>query len=271
MPKLLDVDDLLETPDDPRFIPGVFNYCHRRCERCGFTERCRLFANEQLEAQKCPDDHWTTRVRRSLQRTIALLERWCEREGVSFEELQADGAAEEAAELRALQDARHDPLLKLAEQYTGAALTLADRLHQTAPLDSWSSEAREALDTIVAYALRVSSKTHRALTGRIRRLEPEDADPLQTDWNGSAKVARLDIAESRTAWQTLLHAGRAPSSSPVRKMIDLLDRIDTGIATRFPRAMEFIRPGFDEPQVAAGAVSTKAPFELRRTVDGRAL
>jgi hypothetical protein len=28
------------------FIPGVYNYCDRWCERCPFTGRCRVFADE---------------------------------------------------------------------------------------------------------------------------------------------------------------------------------------------------------------------------------
>src|SRR5687768_2257063 len=32
--------------DEERFIPGIYNYCDRWCERCGFTSRCRVFADE---------------------------------------------------------------------------------------------------------------------------------------------------------------------------------------------------------------------------------
>jgi hypothetical protein len=36
--------------EDPKHIPGIYNYCDRRCERCPFTSR-RLNC-----AQKCPID-----------------------------------------------------------------------------------------------------------------------------------------------------------------------------------------------------------------------
>jgi hypothetical protein len=44
-----------------------------------------------------------------------------------------------------------------------------------------------------------------------------------------------------------MQAGGAASDSPLTEIVTLLDRIDRGIAERFPRAMEFLRPGFDEP------------------------
>jgi hypothetical protein len=270
--KAIDIEDLLETPDNPQFIPGVFNYCQRQCERCPFTERRRLYADERLDVDQHPDDDWITRMHRSFQRTMDMLKAWCEREGVDFEALQKSARSEaEPAESRLIEEARQDPLLKLAEQYTHASFTLTKRLYQSAQENSWPQDAREALDTIAWFAMRVSSKIHRALTGIIRRLEEDGDDPLQTDWNGSAKVARLDIAESRAAWETLLKAGRATSDSPMRQLIELLDRIDSGVAERFPHAMEFVRPGFDEPDVAAGAVSTKASFESRTSVENRAL
>jgi hypothetical protein len=30
-----------------KFIPGIYNYCDRWCERRPFTSRCRTFAMEQ--------------------------------------------------------------------------------------------------------------------------------------------------------------------------------------------------------------------------------
>ena len=35
-----------EERDEHGFIPGVFNYCDRWCERCPFSSRCRVYAIE---------------------------------------------------------------------------------------------------------------------------------------------------------------------------------------------------------------------------------
>lgn len=39
--------DILEMAGDPRFISGIYNYCDRWCERCQFTSRCLVYAQEQ--------------------------------------------------------------------------------------------------------------------------------------------------------------------------------------------------------------------------------
>ena len=95
-----------------------------------------------------------------------------------------------------------------------------------------------------------------------------DEDPIQNDCNGSAKVARLAIAESQRAWDTLLFVGQAPPDARLRQTRQLLDRRDEGLARRFPHAADFVRPGFDEPEIAAGALSTLECDEPRRRARG---
>jgi hypothetical protein len=58
------------------------------------------------------------------------------------------------------------------------------------------------------------------------------------------------LTAGRAAWDVLLAAGRVAADSPIRQLIDLLGRIDPGGAKRFPRAMAFIRPAFDQSELA---------------------
>jgi hypothetical protein len=245
---VLDIDDLLETPNDERFIAGIFNYCNRRCDRCAFADRCRLHADEQRERAAHPDESWAESVERSLERTIELMRRWCDRQGIDFDKVSATEAesADVAATMQLIEDARQDPLQKLAEEYTTATLKLTAALRPASAFNRWPAEARAAVDTIEWFAMPIASKIHRALAGCARRLEEPDDDPRQSDWNGSAKVARLDIAESVGAWSVLIAAGEAPADSPVRQIADHLRRLDIAVAERFPDAMQFVRPGFDE-------------------------
>ena len=39
--------------------------------------------------------------------------------------------------------------------------------------------------------------------------------------------------------------------------------LEASIRDRFPRAMSFVRPGFDEPEIAAGAPAALPPFAPR--------
>src|SRR5438046_6274832 len=45
-------DRLITRAEDPRLIPGVYNYCDGRCPRCPFTQRCLTF----LDSQKLQSD-----------------------------------------------------------------------------------------------------------------------------------------------------------------------------------------------------------------------
>ena len=85
-----------------------------------------------------------------------------------------------------------------------------------------------------------------------------DRDGVQTDHNGSAKVALLGIAESRAAWSVLMEAGKATADGVPEQAVKMLDALDRDVRARFPRATEFVRPGFDEPDIAAGATATLA-------------
>ena len=48
-----------------------------------------------------------------------------------------------------------------------------------------------------------------------------------------------------------------------RELVELLTSIDIDLTNRFPRAMDAVRPGFDEPDVAAGQLTALDCFELR--------
>ena len=40
----MDKDWIKGMAKNPDFIPGIYNYCDRWCERCAFTARCMNFA-----------------------------------------------------------------------------------------------------------------------------------------------------------------------------------------------------------------------------------
>jgi hypothetical protein len=79
----------------------------------------------------------------------------------------------------------------------------------------------------------------------------EPAEEVQTDFNGSAKMALLGIAESRRAWGVLMEAGKATANGVPAQAVAMLDALDAAVRSRFPNAMAFVRPGFDEPPGAA--------------------
>jgi hypothetical protein len=232
-------------------IIGIFNYCTRRCERCPFTERCTLYLSERDYEHRHPHASWQDQVHDSFAETFRLLEDWCAREGIDFEQMMREADSDEAsAEMeRAAENVRADPLQKLATAYTHAALNVMDAMAAARALRRWGATVESALDTITWNASMISAKVHRALHGFAEREMVSSEDPLQNDWNGSAKVARILVEESREGWRVVLREGEAPEHSPLTDLLVMLDQIDAAIAERFPQAMAFIRPGFDAPAV----------------------
>lgn len=255
---------------DPTLIPGIYNYCHHRCERCPFTTRCFSYREEQAQVRGGAD-HLADHVEANFRRTAALMRGWSEQHGIDLEDLQ-DIARPEDVELepkRADQTVDRDPLQLAAWQYFDEAYDIVEPLRTLSVFHAWPSAVGAAIDTIAWHSGMIPAKVGRALHGLACRGGHADDDPVQNDWNGSAKVARLAIAESLGAWNTLFAAGQTPSDASIRQIARLLERIDRGLDERFPLAMDFVRPGFDEPDVAAGAPA-KPPFEpSREFVGGR--
>ena len=230
-------------------IIGIFNYCTRRCEQCAFTERCTLYLSERDYERRHPQATFEDQMRDSFAETFRLLEAWCKREGIDFERVMKDADNDEADAgfERAAGSIREDPLQKFATGYMRAALNVLDAMSTARSIRRWGGEVEAALDTIGWNASMLSAKVHRALHGYAERTMYRDDDPIQNDWNGSAKVARILVEESRQAWRVVLAIGEAPDDSPLVELIALLDRIDAMLAERFPDALRFVRPGFDAP------------------------
>jgi hypothetical protein len=104
----------------------------------------------------------------------------------------------------------------------------------------------EALDIVMHDAYFVWVKLRRALDGRDRHLRGEevDDDPVQSDWNGSAKVALISIRRSEDAWRAI---AQATGDEYTGMLADAARDLQTLALQEFPRAMSFVRPGFDEP------------------------
>ena len=92
----------------------------------------------------------------------------------------------------------------------------------------------------------IPAKLHRALQGRDSADHEDGAEdePIQNDWNGSAKVTLISIDRSEAAWRLIADATgdpRAIGSAEILSSLRLLT------LDEFPKAMSCVRPGFDGP------------------------
>ena len=65
------------------------------------------------------------------------------------------------------------------------------------------------------------------------------------DSHGSAKIALIAIDRSSNAWRAMLE--RMPEKqASIKPLLTRLEQLRRGLEKTFPRARDFIRPGFDE-------------------------
>jgi len=275
----VEFDQIIARAGNPNLIPGIYNYCDRRCERCPFTERCfqyletrreHALAREEHEKGKEKENETETEnesvgraVARSLEHSLDMLRIIGRRLGIDL----ADDAPESAdsgsgvdadkqprlsqslklKEKEEEQDdqdtqAEEDPLLRLAREYSNLAWPILRALD---PVLHMRGEAAlvDARETLELFSTSISAKVFRAV---VTGVDPDfDREDLQNDANGSAKVARLMIQDSRRAWRALMEPGQATEDGVPARLVRMLEDLDTRLGTRFPRAMDFQRPGFD--------------------------
>jgi hypothetical protein len=235
------------TAPDLERIPGVYNYCDSWCVRCPLTMRCAVYAVDiatgmfggdseaALELVLLPPPPMTAEEERRREAFLEAME--------VPEPTEAD-----VEELAREEEARRERVDETAAVTASIEASLL--------MDAWF-DAHDTAETTVsgpaAEALQVArwdrhlipTKVRRALRGldEYRRGETADDDPVQNDWNGTAKLVLLCIRRSIEAWDTLAE-DRADADA--RMVAGRLRVLQAEMERTFPKASRFIRPGFDE-------------------------
>lgn len=231
-------------------IDSISSYCDSWCERCAFTDRCAVYACKAAIAM-CGDPEAGLELALGEPQPVSATtppSPWAaafDDIGMSPKE-ERDFARNERQRRKRLKAL---PLARIAHEFSLAALVWI-RTRQHALAASADPILKEAFEVAARDAMLIGAKLHRAVAGRDRwRRADEDIDvpAVQSDWNGSAKVAVLSIDRSHLAWQTI--AG-ATGDRDASGLAEQLEALRTRLRDEFPRAMEFVRPGFDDPQQA---------------------
>lgn len=156
---------------------------------------------------------------------------------------------EEFREIRAREEAfiKGEEIVALAEQYAKDADPVLDSRGEWLRTSAVDREAQEEVIAVLYwYLFFIAAKIHRGVHGMLDVdgfEDPEQIRDPQSDANGSIKIALIAIERSILAWTYLLDETNADR---IRPLIRLLDRIKYRTEEKFPRARDFIRPGFDE-------------------------
>lgn len=230
-----------------QWIEFISAYCDSWCERCAFTDRCSHFAMQSAITMCDGNEEAALELAFGPARTPGgppqktLQERMADAMG-DFEPTEKE-LDEIGREMDARQERiRTSAVAEASLDYAVAAHRWLDAHERgAAPADP---AIREAVEVIAWDSHLIHVKIMRALSGRDEYPNgaPFDKSAVQSDWNGSAKVALLSIERSHAAWRTVA-AQTADEAAPV--LGDSLAQLRVDLLKEFPRAMKFRRPGFD--------------------------
>jgi len=258
----MDKDRLRKLTDNPKFIPGIYNYCDRWCERCIFTSRCLNYALDE-ETFNSPDEphNETTEFWDKLRETFSITTE------IIKENTEEDDFDFDAAQISDELDKENDNHLKAknhicsitAEYYSRKVKEWFNNSNEI--FNKQQSQLRSKIESNPVEAIREASvvkdsieiinwhqnqiyiKILRALHSKLDEEELNEA--LVKDSDGSAKVALIGIDRSIAAWGEMLHFFSVVESE-IFAFILQLDDLRKEIERTFPKARNFIRPGFDE-------------------------
>lgn len=266
--------------DESRFIVGIHNYCDRWCERCAFTDRCRVFAMEQRQWERHllrgedPDDPAVVMqdLAETLDESLRMLHEMAEAEGLDFddeEEEAPDGDVVPSAGLR-LGDEPH-PLRERAERWCERVLRLLERVRADLPaigsdLVSIAGELsgaeqaegeraverlREACELLSRYGFLVPVKLVRALGSLASAAEathPVVAQSSREDALGTARLVHECLGKAAAALWNVAEFSR-PWQGDALPLAAEAEALRGCVDLEFPGWQEFRRPGLDDPVV----------------------
>ena len=257
-------EDITGLARDPRFIPGIYNYCDRWCERCPFTARCLTYAMEQRqgagpETRDPSNAAFWERLHETFQATLELLKDLAEREGIDLASIDAEA---DAVEWERDREAREDhDLSRAAKAYARMVnewFESADRLFEgkqdelnvklelevrhSDPIQE-AATIEDATEILRWYQHQIYVKLMRAISGAAED-EPSDPPESPRDSDGSAKIALIAMDRSIGAWG-VLRQHFPEEGDTIIGVLAHLAQLRRKTEEAFPGARAFVRPGFD--------------------------
>lgn len=261
----MDKELLKKLSQNPMFIPGIYNYCDRWCERCPFTSRCMNYAIGrehycELEKLEVNNKEFWLKLSETLIGAIDLLKDILEERGISIDEAAIETTRKEekqniqlAYDHECARDAKayYEMVEKWLKNAKDLFDTKADELELGLKLEIPEFDVqltvesiRDAIEVISQYLHFIYVKILRALSDGVIDFE-ELLKDYPKDSDGSAKVALIAIDRSLAAWLKLYNNFPAQEDEILEFLIHL-DRLRKKVEKTFPAARAFVRPGFEE-------------------------
>lgn len=247
------------------FIPGIYNYCDRWCEKCEQRLHCMSFVmgkkiedkggfNFDREVSREDESIWT-RLKDVFESTYEVLHELAEERGIDVEDIYASeninkefwgedfenhARGEKCSELVESSD-----IIRICMIYEDLADKCLEKIFDV--LESQKKNRKKdqvdnALEVVNWYLDLIQAKMRRALHGVYYQEAYGKKDP--DDFNGSAKVALIAIDRSNENW-LIIQKHCADYQREIGHLLVILEQLRLDIEKQFPEAREFLRPGFE--------------------------
>ena len=261
----MDKEQVKRLAQNPKNIPGIYNYCDRWCERCTFTTRCLNYSMSEEEYSD-PESHdleseaFWKKLNETFKVTLELLEDMAEEQGIDLSEIDIEDEKYDPKKDR--EAAQNQECTRAAKVYASKVTKWLDsaeaffkekdeelnmKVQLELPNSDPHGEANDlenAIDVIQWHQHQVYAKISRAFYSRINE-DREEPDDFPKDSDGSAKVALIGIDRSIAAWGKILEHFPEREDEWLEILVHL-ERLRRKTEQVFPDARTFVRPGFDE-------------------------
>jgi hypothetical protein len=258
-------EDIKKIAKNENFIPGIYNYCDRWCERCPFTSRCMNFAmskkyTDDPEASDINNEKFWHSISEIFKVTREMLEESAQELGIDLDAIDFEETArEESIKDKIVQNheccrtaKKYSEMVDelFASEYIPALRVVgkpeAKKSVELKKIDSFEGplSIEEVVEVICWYQHFIYIKLMRSVRGILGN-SSDLLEDYPKDSDGSAKVALIAIDRSMAAW-THMHNYFPSLRAQILTILAHLDRLRGRVETIFPEARNFIRPGFDE-------------------------
>jgi hypothetical protein len=264
----MDKQAFLALAASPGLIPGIYNYCDGWCERCAFTSRCLNYLTRQADgpeptAEEIDSGAFLEKLSASFALTEELLRDMAEEHDIDLnydkEEMEvfmknreADRKEKEKSTVSTM--ANHYMMLgtawlkrcRIPLEKKEVELNQSLRLGiQGRQVEEEAKHIADAIEVVSYYVHQIYVKLMRAQSDRQMDDAWFEENGFPKDSDGSAKVALIGIDSSIRSW-SLLFKGLPDEEDAILEILGVLDQLRKEVESTFPKARNFVRPGFDE-------------------------
>jgi len=255
------------------YIEGIYNYCNRWCEKCGFTSNCYLFTTEsRITSHQILNNGEMPKAEDIFPKLDDIDE---DDDDLFYDEdedfAQSDGLPDfggeesipdeeiekEMEEERKFFEQNNSPLEELTADYMEKSHPLIKKLdekynfYQTPKEtieDPGLKKLHDNFEIFSYYHAFIHVKFKRAMHGKLDILKEDDEEMKEFhtyDMNGTAKIALISVNNSIEALNELYNS-LPEFNNEITELLVLSGKIKNEAEKEFPDCYSFKRPGFDE-------------------------